>query len=210
MTIHAAKGLEYPVVFIAGVEEGLFPSANAFYENDDIEEERRLMYVALTRAMRKCYVSFAKVRMKFGEIAPAVPSRFIKEIEASGATERMTSYGTRARSFEFDPDDTSYEGQSPIYRSNPTTYAAKRKTRGPLTGSNPYRQEAPQESYSQIENPVSGGGTLSRGAKVWHESFGEGRVIEINGRGEQAKAVVDFAKVGRKHLMLKFAQLKVL
>ena len=70
------------------------------------------------------------------------------------------------------------------------------------------RQEAPQESYSQIESPT--GGMISRGAKVWHESFGEGRVIEINGRGEKAKAVVDFAKVGRKHLMLKFAQLKVL
>lgn len=207
MTIHAAKGLEYPVVFITGVEEGLFPSANAFYENDDIEEERRLMYVALTRAMRKCYISFSKVRMKFGEIAPAVPSRFIKEVEASGATMRMTSYGTRSRSFEFDPDDTSYEGQSPIYRSNPTSYAAKRKARAPLSG-NQYRQEAPQESYSQIESPT--GGMISRGAKVWHESFGEGRVIEINGRGEKAKAVVDFAKVGRKHLMLKFAQLKVL
>lgn len=203
MTIHAAKGLEYPVVFITGVEEGLFPSANAFYEPADIEEERRLMYVAITRSMRKCYISFARQRMKFGEIASSVPSRFIKEIEKSSATERITSYGAKSRSFEVlngreEPDYDSGYGKP--------AFAAKRRSRGPLSV-NPYAQEAPEDSYSQLEGS---GSALHRGTKVWHDAFGEGRVVEVSGRGEKAKAVVDFAKVGRKNLMLKFAQLKVL
>ena len=202
MTIHAAKGLEFPVVCIAGLEDGLFPSLPEGREPNDLEEERRLMYVGITRAMQRCFLFYAQERMRFGETARAMPSRFIEEIERSGATEHITSFGTKPRTrsrFEDDFETTSHLfSGSPVV--NGRTFTRKRRER-----------TVPGHSeYSQIEDRVDNRSSLNRGTRVFHETFGEGRIIEVAGTGEKAKATVEFPKFGRKNLMLKFANLKVL
>lgn len=206
MTIHAAKGLEFPVVFVTGLEEGIFPSANALEEEFGVEEERRLLYVAITRAMKHCYLLYAQSRLKYGSVQYSIPSRFISEAEESDAIERLTTAGsqTRARQYVvrdensfsqiFDKRDTSY--RSPYRKSNDSYHNDK----------NYYSQTPSGDDYSQL----SGSEVMRRGSRVWHEAFGEGRVIEISGKGEKAKAVVDFPTAGRKNLMLRFANLKVL
>lgn len=206
MTIHAAKGLEFPVVFVTGLEEGIFPSANSLEEEFGVEEERRLLYVAITRSMKNCYLLFAQSRLKYGSVQYSIPSRFISEAEESDSVERVNSIGgfTRARPYAtrddsefsqlFDRNNTSY--RSP-YRKTNDSYSKEKSY---------YAQESYRDDYSQ----VSDSGGMKRGSRVWHESFGEGRVIEVSGKGEKAKAVVDFPRAGRKNLMLKFANLKVL
>ncbi len=185
MTLHAAKGLEFPVVFIAGLEEGLFPLAQSLMETKDLEEERRLFYVGMTRAKRKVYLLYALVRNRYGEFGRSVPSRFLDEIDksllvvegnkrlaaaASGATSTRRSRAmARGRSEE----DQYFADQMPDY-----------------------------ENESQMPK-------LCRvGARVVHDTFGPGRVIAVEGKGENARAVVDFESVGCKHLMLKFANLR--
>ena len=207
MTLHAAKGLEFQVVCIAGLEEGLFPSQPAGQEPRDLEEERRLFYVGITRAMRKCYVFYALQRLRFGETVRERPSRFIEEIEASGTTERITSFGTKPRAR--DPYTERTNEYSHLLAGTPVvngrTFTSKRREHAAGRGRS-IDTEFPA-SYSQIEESEMG---VQRGMRVFHETFGEGRVLEIAGRGEKAKATVDFSKFGRKNLMLKFANLKVL
>ena len=207
MTLHAAKGLEFAVVFVTGLEEGLFPNPNTSFDDFSIEEERRLMYVGITRAMKKCYILYARNRLKYGEYSSAVPSRFIKEISTSGATEHTTSYGTKIREAE----ERIKSAEDDVFSSSmfqPRTGERVFSTRkSPRASYNPFAQDEPIDSYSQIDTLVSG---LRRGAKVVHEIFGEGRVIEVSGKGDKAKAVVDFQRQGRKNLMLKFANLRVL
>jgi DNA helicase-2/ATP-dependent DNA helicase PcrA len=205
MTLHAAKGLEFPVVLIAGLEEGLFPSEQTAMERDGLEEERRLLYVGITRAMRKCVILYALQRMRFGETVRSMPSRFIEEIEASGAAERTTSFGTKPRARESYADRAGEVSHllhgSPVL--NGRTLTRKRASK-PAQGARYFSDES-FTSYSQIEEP-----TLKRGVRVFHETFGEGRVLEVAGQGDKAKAMVDFQKFGRKSLMLKFANLKIL
>ena len=208
MTLHAAKGLEYPVVCIVGLEDGLFPSVpvSISREPGDIEEERRLMYVGITRAMKRCFIFYAIERLRFGETTRAMQSRFIGEIEKSGATEHITSFGTKPRTRErFDEDEPERSGTAHLFSGSPVvngrTFTSKR------------REHAPSErsDYSQIdESSVDGRSMLHRGSRVLHETFGEGRIIEVAGTGDKTKATVEFPKFGRKNLMLKFANLKVL
>jgi DNA helicase-2/ATP-dependent DNA helicase PcrA len=207
MTLHAAKGLEFAVVFVTGLEEGLFPNPNTSFDDFSIEEERRLMYVGITRAMKKCFILYARNRLRFGEYTSAIPSRFVKEVMQSGATEHTTSYGTKIREAEERVKSTAEDVFSSSMfqpRSGDRVFAARKS---PRPSYNPFAQDEPIDSYSQIDTPTTG---LRRGVKVVHEIFGEGRVIEVSGKGDKAKAVVDFQRQGRKNLMLKFANLRVL
>ncbi|MDP4200844.1 MAG: UvrD-helicase domain-containing protein [Bacteroidota bacterium] len=210
MTLHAAKGLEFPVVCITGLEEGLFPSQASKDDAKALEEERRLLYVGITRAKSKCYIYYALARLRFGETVREMPSRFVEELEPSGSTERVTSYGTKPR--ERQPA-TEYQRETSYLLSgspqvNGRTFTRKRRERDPLsrqeTAAGPYIDGDSPTNYSQTEE------TIHRGVRVYHETFGEGRVLEVAGRGEKAKATVEFAKFGRKNLMLKFANLKLL
>src|SRR5579883_83079 len=205
MTLHAAKGLEFPIVAITGLEDGLFPSQPIGSSSPgDLEEERRLFYVGITRAMRKCFVYYTLERLRFGEMQRMMPSRFIEEIERSGATEHVTSFGTKPRireSYSERANDVSHLlSGSPVI--NGRTFARKRRER---TVERTFYDES-DTNYSQIED-ASG---LKRGTRVFHETFGEGRIIEVAGNGDKAKATVEFPKFGRKNLMLKFANLRVL
>jgi superfamily I DNA/RNA helicase len=206
LTLHSAKGLEFPVVFLAGVEEGVFPHSRALTEPDEMEEERRLAYVGITRAMRRLYISHAWSRMLFGSTQYNPPSRFLDEIpdelmESRGNVTGRSSYGRqsyRAR------DDRRFD-EPPPYR--------RRGSRG-LD-----ERDADEHKDRVVEAALRAGRTapapsnsqelgLRIGDDVEHPAFGDGVIIDISGSGERAEAVINFAGVGTKHLALAWAPLK--
>lgn len=191
MTLHAAKGLEFGVVFIAGLEEGLFPIADAVEHDEELEEERRLFYVGITRAMKKLYLSYANTRYRFGERSYSVRSRFLDEVDERYVTVEATPQRRPTM-----PYRRPQSVPAPV-RSN--AGAGRRETGGEyLFGDVTPRYE--DESQETQEARV--------GARVIHEAFGRGKVVAVTGSGENARAVVDFESVGRKHLMLKYAHLR--
>ncbi len=195
MTLHAAKGLEFPVVFITGLEEGLFPLSNSMLEKKELEEERRLFYVGITRAMTKLNLMYALTRYRFGEMSYSVKSRFLDEIEP---TLLETEGSTRLAALS-----TQRSGSAATRYSVPKSRTAFRKV--PDDNARYFTDTMPDyENESQV-----GGKVIHKiGAGVLHESFGRGRIVAIDGKGDNARATVDFESVGRKNLMLKFANLK--
>jgi DNA helicase-2/ATP-dependent DNA helicase PcrA len=192
MTVHSAKGLEFPVVFVTGLEENLFPIASALEAQDELEEERRLLYVAMTRAMKKVYLSYAISRYRFGELSYSTRSRFLDEIDAEMVETEREGRAARSRSSKW----ASPERQPVSLRS--------RSRKKPADDTAGYFSD-PMPDY---ENESQLTDSLKVGSRVTHESFGRGKIVALDGRGEQARAIVDFEGVGRKHLMLKFAHLR--
>jgi DNA helicase-2/ATP-dependent DNA helicase PcrA len=202
MTLHSAKGLEYPVVFLVGCEEGIFPHNRALTDPSELEEERRLAYVGLTRAREKLIVSHAWHRMLFGQSQYNPPSRFLAEIPAelfdrqgnvdSGADHGRT-YG-RSTSDWHDADVPAYKrrDEEPMGR----TYGARRQERAVAAPAQPRNTDHLAD--------------LKVGDDVVHAIFGEGVIIEIRGSGEKAEVAVRFAERGTKHLALAWAPLKKL
>lgn len=197
MTMHAAKGLEFPVVFIVGVEEGLFPHSRALVDPQELEEERRLAYVGITRARERLFLTHAWSRQQFGSTQYNPPSRFLDEIPdtlvqhegnvKNRSTARLTrddDWG-RTKVSSFDPDDEFRE------RQVDAALAAGRST--------PHRP--PQQTNTREIG-------LRVGDSVEHAVFGEGIVIDITGSGDKTEAVVNFREKGRKHLLLAWAPLK--
>ena len=209
MTLHSAKGLEFPAVFIVGAEEGVFPHNRALTEPDEMEEERRLAYVGITRAMQRLFISHAWSRMLFGSTQYNPPSRFLEEIpdslvESKGNVTGRSSYGRQ--SYRPRGGGGGY-AEPPPYR--------RRGADGGDTASDEHRDRVveaairagarttPQPSNSQELG-------LRVGDDVAHPAFGEGVIIHIEGVGEKAEAVINFAGVGQKHLSLAWAPLKKL
>jgi len=193
MTIHAAKGLEFPVVFVVGLEENLFPSAMSLYTREDLEEERRLFYVAITRAEKHLYISFANTRYKFGTLQYSEPSRFLKELpeqdlQFMGSPERKSSEQLSATK------RTSESGLS-------NTSLTPRKA---LLVRRPNAQQTSDENF--IPDDAS---KLQTGQTVLHQRFGKGKVSHI-AEGSNAIATIQFENEGEKKIMLKFAKLKIL
>ena len=199
MTMHAAKGLEYPVVFIVGVEEGLFPHSRALVDANELEEERRLAYVGITRAQERLFLTHAWSRQQFGTTQYNPPSRFLEEIPEAliehqgnvqnrpkARTTRDDDWGGRKVS-SFDPDDEFRE------RQVDAAMAAGRSA----------QNRPPQPSNSQEIG-------LRVGDMVEHSVFGEGIIIDITGSGDKTEAVINFREKGRKHLLLAWAPLKKL
>jgi DNA helicase-2/ATP-dependent DNA helicase PcrA len=199
MTMHAAKGLEYPVVFIVGVEEGLFPHSRALVDANELEEERRLAYVGITRAQERLFLTHAWSRQQFGTTQYNPPSRFLEEIpeeliehqgnvqnRPKARTTRDDDWGGRKVS-SFDPDDEFRE------RQVDAAMAAGRSA----------AQRPPQPTNSQEIG-------LRVGDTVKHSVFGEGIIIDITGSGDKTEAVINFREKGRKHLLLAWAPLKKL
>ncbi|MFT4644156.1 MAG: DNA helicase-2/ATP-dependent DNA helicase PcrA [Planctomycetota bacterium] len=193
MTIHGAKGLEFPVVFIVGMEESLFPSAMSMYSREDLEEERRLFYVAVTRAEKYLYISFAKTRYKFGNLQFSEPSRFLKEIpkELIEFRNQQASVpeNTTPKKEIVHKTGLNLQNKKPLVRKNPTTnYTAK---------VDPNFKASPMSD-------------IKAGLSVEHQKFGQGVIREISGEGTPNKmAVIAFNSVGEKKLILKFAKLKI-
>jgi DNA helicase-2/ATP-dependent DNA helicase PcrA len=205
MTLHSAKGLEFPAVFIVGVEEGVFPHNRALTEPDEMEEERRLAYVGITRAMRKLYLSHAWSRMLFGSTQYNPPSRFLDEIpeslvEAKGNVTGRSSYGRQS----YRSREQRGFGDPPPYRrrvSDSDRTSDEHRDRVVEAAMRAGARNAPQPSNSHDLG-------LRVGDDVAHPAFGEGVIIQIEGVGEKAEAVVNFPGVGQKHLALAWAPLK--
>jgi DNA helicase-2/ATP-dependent DNA helicase PcrA len=185
MTIHAAKGLEFPYVFIVGMEENLFPSNMSLSTRAEIEEERRLFYVALTRAEKKVTLTYAETRYRWGNMTANEPSRFLSEID-----ERFLERTTRKV--------PSINGQKSETQKVPVFI------KKPLKDTN-----SPQTSMFDA-NYVTPVEKVMPGVEVIHERFGQGKVLAIEGAGPNTKATVFFNGVGQKQLLLKFAKLKIL
>jgi DNA helicase II / ATP-dependent DNA helicase PcrA len=186
MTIHAAKGLEFPYVFIVGMEENLFPSNMSLATRAEVEEERRLFYVALTRAEKKVTLSFAETRYRWGNMTANEPSRFLSEID-----ERFLEQQTRRAPYK--------NGGMPQMQKTPVFI------KKPLKESN-----QPSESGMFEANYVTPVDKVQPGVEVFHERFGKGKVIAVEGAGPNTKATVFFNAHGQKQLLLKFAKLKIL
>jgi DNA helicase-2/ATP-dependent DNA helicase PcrA len=183
MTLHNAKGLEFPLVFITGLEEGLFPLSRAHDSPNELEEERRLFYVGITRAERKLYLSHARSRRRNGETMPSVPSSFLRGIPSILIEERST---IRLRA----------TGRGALPQS-----AAMRRPGAPVSRSSGWD---PDIDASQ-DTP-----RFVKGERVRHARFGEGSVVELSGVGRETKVTVDFddETVGRKRLVVAYAGLE--
>lgn len=192
MTIHASKGLEFPVVCIVGMEENLFPSQMALGSRSDLEEERRLFYVALTRAEQKLALSFASSRFKFGSLLHCEPSRFIDEIDSQYLDMSLASVKPKSP-FDGARGRNSSTEDAP---SKSSTLFKKPMRQAPLPAADP----------SFVAGDLS---ALAVGQKVQHQRFGYGMVESIDGKGDQAKAVVNFENLGPKTLVLKFAKMRI-
>ena len=242
MTIHAAKGLEFATVFVVGLEENIFPSPLAAVSVRELEEERRLLYVAITRAEKHCILTNAKNRFRYGKMEFDNPSRFIDEIDASlieggeeapessfgGGRSSFGGYGSSSRY----GSDGGYGGRMPWDRdrsgygrdyqnSNPV---ASQFMADPKPGFKSVRavnavhrimgdtasSSSVASAGSSASKASSAAGSLSEGCRIEHQRFGIGRVLKIEGTGENTKATVEFQNAGTKQLLLKFAKFTIL
>ncbi|MBP5344718.1 MAG: UvrD-helicase domain-containing protein [Bacteroidales bacterium] len=220
MTIHQAKGLEFKNVFVAGVEENLLPSDMSIDEPAGVEEERRLFYVAITRAEQNCFLSYATSRFRNGKSEACRPSRFLKDIDprfiqqVNGATPVVDYSRNGGGSFY------SSRSFAPSYESN-RSYATTPKPSSTFGNADGTRPRTPMDlnhprkvavRQTALETPTSlvfGGKELTQGTRIVHERFGQGTIKELSGRDGDARIVVTFDTMGDKTLLLKFAKFTV-
>lgn len=236
MTIHAAKGLEFATVFVVGLEENIFPSPLAAISVRELEEERRLLYVAITRAEKHCILTNAKNRFRYGKMEFDNPSRFIDEIDASliegGEEAPESSFGGERSSFGGYGSDGGYGGRMPWDRDRSgygrdyqnSKPVASQFMADPKPGFKSVRavnavhrimgDTASSSSValagSSASKASSVAGSLSEGCRIEHQRFGIGTVLKIEGTGENTKATVEFQNAGTKQLLLKFAKFTIL
>ena len=219
MTIHSAKGLEFPVVFIVGLEENIFPSPMSCNTARELEEERRLLYVAITRAEKHCFLTCAQNRFRYGRVEFDSPSRFIKEIDPrlmtveSAGKESTNSYSSNSgmRSSAYGQSNERFGQRSNTFSSRPQEQVRPQATPrfGGIIGDGRLK---PLSSTTRMSAPSSAGSndSLAVGSVIEHQRFGIGRVLNIEGTGENKKATVEFRVAGTKQLLLKFAKYKVI
>ena len=205
MTIHAAKGLEFATVFVVGLEENIFPSPLAAVSVRELEEERRLLYVAITRAEKHCILTNAKNRFRYGKMEFDNPSRFIDEIDASliegGEEAPESSFGGGRNSFGGYGSEGGYGGRMPWDRDR-SGYRRDYQNSKPVASQ---FMADPKPAFAS-----SAAGSLSEGCRIEHQRFGIGTVLKIEGTGENTKATVEFQNAGTKQLLLKFAKFTLL
>mgnify|MGYP000241875106 CR=1 FL=1 len=236
MTIHAAKGLEFATVFVVGLEENIFPSPLAAISVRELEEERRLLYVAITRAEKHCILTNAKNRFRYGKMEFDNPSRFIDEIDASliegGEETPESSFGGGRSSFGGYGSEGGYGGRMPWDRDRSgyrrdyqnAKPVASQFMADPKPGFKSVRavnavhrimgDTASSSSValagSSASKASSAAGSLCEGCRIEHQRFGIGTVLKIEGTGENTKATVEFQNAGTKQLLLKFAKFTIL
>lgn len=230
MTVHAAKGLEFEAIFVTGLEQELFPAASAMLFPKEMEEERRLFYVAVTRAKRFCYLTYAKTRFRYGNMEFPEKSQFIQEVDQRYVSEESDNFNDRAL------------GITPAQRAALFGEPAKQR-RASIFGDEPMPSrpvQAPKSSYSsatfqrsftpstppvsrtmrRVSSIASSSSTsaatnekikgLSVGTIIMHDRFGRGTVLSLEGSGDSAKAVINFDTAGSKNLLLKFAKFTII
>ena len=209
MTIHSAKGLEFPTVFIVGLEENIFPSPLCTNSLRELEEERRLLYVAITRAEKRCIMTCAQNRWRYGRMEYDTPSRFIKDIDPSLLHVEQNGFGVDS-SPAFDHNGNKFGRNSQwIQNARPvaTQFRADPKPRiVPPTPAN-FKPVSSVSTSSVSPHPQV---SLQEGAVIEHQRFGIGEVIKIEGTGENQKATVRFRNTGVKQLLLKFARFNII
>ena len=216
MTIHAAKGLEFPTVFVVGLEENIFPSPMCINSMRELEEERRLLYVAITRAEKHCILTCAQNRFRYGKMEYDTPSRFIKDFDPSLL--RVVGGSASQSSFSGSSGNTSssrYSGPSSFSRFSSQTRSSISNSQNPRPVATqfvadvkprlvPVRHETPRPQ-SAIGNIG-----LKVGNVIEHQRFGIGKVVNMEGSGENTKATVEFQNAGTKQLLLKFAKYTII
>ncbi|MBP5376174.1 MAG: UvrD-helicase domain-containing protein [Bacteroidaceae bacterium] len=212
MTIHSAKGLEFGTVFVVGLEEGLFPSDMVSGNPREMEEERRLFYVAITRAKTHCYLSYAQCRFRYGQMEFSSPSRFLKDIEPKYLDRQQSMFSTR-KSMD---DDVQLpwarrKPVSPTIRSVRPSVSSPAVQRPSVQGAHPSTLIAHPAALRPNPSPVKAQpAPLAVGNRILHNRFGRGEVLRIEGTGDSTKATVQFENVGTKQLLLKFAKFEVI
>ena len=181
MTIHQAKGLEYPYVYIVGLEENLFPSQMSLHSREDLEEERRLFYVALTRARQKVFLTYAITRFRWGQMVNGEASRFIDEIDP------------KFLDYPVSPAREEKEINFPYVSPRPVKPSA-----------------APLKVAINVNFEAGDVSTLQNGMEVEHNRFGRGKVLQVEGNGDDKKATIFFQEIGQKQILLKYAKMKIL
>jgi DNA helicase-2/ATP-dependent DNA helicase PcrA len=198
MTLHTAKGLEYPVVFIVGLEENVFPHVRSIGEPRELEEERRLAYVGITRARERLYLTNAWSRTLFGSTSYNLPSRFLKEVPEELVT---VAPGQRAKVGASRSGPASWGDSSPAFGAGRSSFNVR--PRPPVSFD---RQPTPAERLADRQRGALDLG-LTPGDEVVHRQWGKGVVATVSGQGERAMAEVDFPGLGRKRLLLRYAPL---
>ncbi|MDC0858223.1 3'-5' exonuclease [Flavobacteriaceae bacterium] len=206
MTVHLAKGLEFPYVFIVGMEEDLFPSAMSMNTRSELEEERRLFYVAITRAEKQAYLTYTQSRYRWGKLIDAEPSRFIEEIDES-FLEYLTTITENKYKPLLDADIFGEVDKSKLRLRKPVSSSPPRPP-----GENNLRKlrRIKPVTSSASKNIDAKDLNISIGTIVEHVRFGKGSVIRIEGSGADTKAEINFSNGGLKKLLLRFAKLKVI
>ena len=217
MTVHSAKGLEFKNVFVVGMEENLFPSGMVGDSHRALEEERRLFYVAITRAEEHCFLSYAKTRFRYGKMEFGSPSRFLKDIDIrflrlpqdAGMFRRVEEEAAafrreNARGFAPDREDAPYGGKERV------SVRPKQQIIAPTVPRN-LKRVAPSANTAST-SPSAGGSAnrVQQGQLIEHERFGLGEVLKVEGEGDNAKATIRFKNAGDKQLLLRFARFKVI
>ena len=217
MTIHSAKGLEFPTVFVVGLEENIFPSPMCTNSMRELEEERRLLYVAITRAKKHCILTCAQNRFRYGRMEYDTPSRFIRDIDPELLDVQSETGG----------GESSYRrpsggSRSPEWMQNPRPVATQFRADPKPRAVAPRQPEKPVDpfgpNFKRVYNAVAprpmasapSAGELREGCQIEHQRFGIGRVLKIEGTGENTKATVEFRNAGTKQLLLKFAKFKII
>jgi DNA helicase-2/ATP-dependent DNA helicase PcrA len=202
MTVHAAKGLEFDAVFITGLEEGLFPHENSLSSVSGLEEERRLMYVAITRARQRLYLSHAQTRMLHGSTRYNIKSRFFDELP-EGALKWLSPHNKPGWGGAGAGLGGAWGAQA--------GYSGQRNATFGKSPANPWAEDLPVRRVQEVVAPSASGGqaALKPGVKVFHNKFGEGKVLSVDGKGDEARAQVNFPRHGVKWLALSVAKLTV-
>lgn len=201
MTIHSAKGLEFPYVYIVGLEENLFPGIQTLSTREDLEEERRLFYVALTRAEKKLILSYAESRYRWGNMTLSEPSRFIEEIDQS-LIEKTRKASFRGATIK---EERNY---NPFNKSKSSWTSTINDSHSGTTATSPAQLRQPVAH--NVNMSTADASEIMAGQRVFHQKFGAGTVITVEGAGPNKKASVDFDESGNKMLMLKFAKLSII
>ena len=210
MTLHSAKGLEFPVVFLVGMEEGIFPGYKSIGEPKELEEERRLCYVGITRAKQYLFLTCAKQRTIFGSTTYNSPSRFLNEIPEEylkgykEAFERETINNSYSKSYDWEYGKTSKVTTRKLQTNE--IQSAYKNTTG-------YNFKTPESFLANLNKKEENNIDLSKykaGERVYHKKFGEGTINYVEQEGDDLKVDINFDKAGHKRLMAKFANLEII
>ena len=219
MTVHSSKGLEFPYVFVAGLEENIFPSGGWLATESEVEEERRLFYVAMTRAKKVLQLSFAQTRMRNGKHESNQPSRFVREIDPKYIENPITKEDIQSRSNEDDSSSRSWGSGQRFSRTGTNTYGrsgavvTQKRTPEPIRRTEPTVVRRVQPVPARVADvdfeptPIL---QLRAGQRIEHNRFGYGQIVEISGTPADLKAKIAFDDHGEKILILKYAKIRVI